>query len=121
VCLGVSVEWNKPEYLAMGMDFTHTMNTFKTKSPLLHNCLKQGGRKIEDRGIGFCIVEPDADKNFDATDYIKHIQDWRQLGVTPTSSSSLSTPKKRFKYTSTRFSGLKSELFPPSISTRDIL
>lgn len=56
--------------------------TAKTKVALLHDYLKKAGRKPEDVGIGICIEVPDADKYFDTTGYIKHIQDWRKLGAT---------------------------------------
>jgi len=62
--------------------YNTSLETAKPKVALLHDYLKKAGRKPEDVGIGMCIVEPDADKNFDATGYINHIQNWCQLGAT---------------------------------------
>jgi len=54
----------------------------KTKIALLHNYLKEVGRKPEDIGIGFCLVEPDADKDFDTDEYVKYVQNWKNAGAT---------------------------------------
>ena len=36
----------------------------------------------EDIGIGFCLVEPEADKDFDTDEYVKYVQDWKNAGAT---------------------------------------